>query len=197
MVKSGALGRILHMDANVSHDLFRRMAPSNWRLDPVHAPAGMMTAVGIHLTDLFIDFAGAAREVRARPARMVLEPPAEDLVAASIDFKSGARASLTSLSVTPYYGRFTVFGDAGWVELVHEANVDQNKPTILTHETGLGRDSRTYPAIDTVTLNFEAWADAVAGKAPYRFTPEQLIENIRLFEAIVRSSRQGGAPIAL
>ncbi len=197
LVKSGALGKILHMDANVSHDLFRRMDPSNWRLDPTHAPAGMMTAVGIHLTDLFIDFAGPAREVRARTARMVLAPPAEDYVAASIDFVSGARATLTSLSTTPYYGRFAVFGDAGWVELVHEGNVDQNKPTILTHDDGRGRRTATFAAIDTVTLNLESWADAIAGRAPYRFAPEQMLENIRLFEAIVTSARQGGAAVTL
>jgi predicted dehydrogenase len=197
LVKSGALGKILHMDANVSHDLFRRMAPSNWRLDPAHAPAGMMTAVGIHLTDLFIDFAGPVREVRAMTARMVLAPPAEDYVTAHIDFVSGTRATLTSLSTTPYYGRFTVFGDQGWAELVHEANVDKNKPTILTADDGTGRRSKSFEAIDTVTLNLDSWADAVAGRAPYRFTPEQMIENVRLFEAIVQSSRQSGTAVAL
>jgi predicted dehydrogenase len=197
LIKSGALGRILHMDANVSHDLFTRLDASNWRLDPTHAPAGMMTAVGIHLTDLFIDFVGPAREVRAQTARMVFQPPAEDFICASFEFKSGTRATLTSLSATPFYGRFTVFGDEGWVELVHEANVDKYKPTILTHQGGGTRRTVVHDAIDTVTLNFEAWADAVAGGVPYRFTGDQLIENIRLFEAIVKSSRQGGAAITL
>ncbi len=50
-----------------------------------------------------------------------------------------------------------------------------------------------YEATDTVTQNFEAWADAVEGEAPYRFTSEELVDNIRLFEAIVTSSRNDGA----
>ena len=31
LFESGALGRVLHMDANVSHNNFRKMDPSNWR----------------------------------------------------------------------------------------------------------------------------------------------------------------------
>jgi hypothetical protein len=35
--------------------------------------------------------------------------------------------------------------------------------------------------------------DAVEGRAPYRFTNQELVENIRVFEAIVKSSRNNGA----
>jgi predicted dehydrogenase len=83
------------------------------------------------------------------------------------------------------------------VEITSEANVDQGKPTILTRSIGGERSTQIFQATDTVTANFEAWADAVAGRKPYRFTSEQLLENIRLFEAIVTSSRQGGQAIAL
>jgi predicted dehydrogenase len=197
IVGGGELGRLLFIDANVSHDLFRRLDRANWRLSGTHAPAGMMTAIGIHLTDLFVHLAGPAAEVRARTASLVFEPPAEDFVAAGIVFRSGARAAVTALSSTPYYGRFTVFGDKGWVEVVSEANVDQGKPTIMTRTDGAGRSTRTYQAVDTVRANFEAWADAVAGHAPYRFTDDELLENIRIFEAIVTSARRDGAAIAL
>lgn len=192
LVDDGALGKILLFEANVSHDNFRRLGADNWRLSVSSAPAGMMTAVGIHMTDLFIRLAGPADEVRATTASMIFTPPAEDFMSASIGFKSGARANLTSLSITPFYGRFTFFGDAGWVEIISEANVDQGKETHLTRVNSKGRHHTSYNATDTVTENFEAWADAVEGKAPYRFTDEQLIENVRLFEGIVKSSRNDG-----
>ncbi len=193
LIKAGALGKLLYMDANVSHDLLRSLDSSNWRLAPAHAPAGLMTGVGVHLTDLFVSFAGPASEVRAQTARMAFSPPAEDFVATSIRFKSGVRATMTSLSCTPFYGRFTAYGDAGWAEVVSEANVDQGKPTKLTRGDGSGRRTVVYEAVDTLILNFEAWAEAVEGRTPYRFSSEQLLENIRLFEAIVESSRNGGA----
>lgn len=197
LVSEGALGKILLMDANVSHDNFRRLAKDNWRLNPESAPAGMMTAVGIHMTDLFIKLAGPPQEVRARSARLIFQPPAEDFVSADILFRSGAVGSLTALSITPFYARFTIYGDAGWVEVTSEANVDQGKPTILTHVDHKGRRSIVYEAADTVTQNFEAWADAVQGKTSYRFTDDELIENIRIFEAIVKSTRLNGAAVSL
>jgi predicted dehydrogenase len=195
IIHGGEIGRLLLLDANVSHDLFRSIDRSNWRLNSAHAPAGMMTAVGIHLTDLFVHFAGAPAEVRARTATMVFDPPAEDFVTAGIVFKSGVRASLTSLSATPFYGRFTAYGDQGWVEIVSEANVDKGKPTILTRNDRNGRRSVTYQANDTVLANFEAWADAVEKKKPYRFSVDELLQNIVLFEGIVTSARQGGIPV--
>jgi predicted dehydrogenase len=193
MVDAGTLGKLLFFDCNVSHDNFRRLAKDNWRLSPAGAPAGMMTAVGIHHTDLFINIAGAAAEVSARSARMIFDPPAEDFVTVGIVFKSGVRASFSSLSITPFYGRFALYGDKGWVEIVSLANVDQGKPTILTHGDHDGRRTVSYDDTDTVTKNFEAWAGAVEGRGTYRFTDAELIENIRLFEAIVTSTRNDGA----
>jgi predicted dehydrogenase len=197
LIRTGALGRLLHMDANVSHDLFRKVDSSNWRLNSAHAPAGMMTAVGVHLTDLFVVFAGPPAEVRAQTATLVFQPPAEDFVTANVIFKSGVHASITLLSATPFYGRLTVFGDAGWVEVVSAANVDQGKPTTLTHSIGGVRESVVYDAVNTVRMNFDDWAEAVEGRKPYRFTGEQLLENIRIFESIVESSRHGGRAITL
>ena len=170
---------------------------ANWRLSPESAPAGMMTAVGIHMTDLFVKLAGPAKEVRARSARFIFQPPAEDFVSADVLFKSGAVGAFRSLSITPFYARFTIYGDVGWVEVISEANVDQGKPTTLTHVDHKGRRSFVYEATDTVTQNFEAWADAIEGKTPYRFTDDELVENIRVFEAIVKSTRRHGAAESL
>jgi predicted dehydrogenase len=194
MIAAGKLGKILLFETNISHDLFRKLATNNWRLSSTNAPAGMMTAVGIHLTDFMIQYVGAPAEVRARTASLIFEPPAVDFVSADITFKSGARAVYTSLSTTPYHGRFTAYGDIGWANIEMIANVDQGKPAILTWKIGSERNVVEYQDIDTVRLNFESWANAVAGRETYRFTRDQLIDNIRLFEAIVTSSNNDGAP---
>jgi len=65
-----------------------------------------------------------------------------------VTFKSGVRARF---SITPFYGRFVLFGDKGWVEIVSLANVDQRKPTILTHGDHNGRREVSYEDTDTVT----------------------------------------------
>jgi len=47
-----------------------------------------------------------------------------------------------------------------------------------------------------VRANFEAWADAVEGGTPYRFTTEQLLANIRILDGVTRSAAQDGRPVA-
>ncbi|MCC7346896.1 MAG: Gfo/Idh/MocA family oxidoreductase [Variibacter sp.] len=197
LAASGALGRIMHIDANVSHDLFRAMDQTNWRLSRENAPAGAMTALGIHLTDLCIALAGAPARVLARTARHVFAPPADDFVAVDIGFANGVSARVTCLSATKFYGRFTVYGDQGWVEVQEAANVDQGKPSTLVHASATGRAAQEFAATNTVLRNFEAWADAIEARAPYRFTPAQLLANVRVLEAVVRSAEADGAAQSL
>jgi predicted dehydrogenase len=198
LATSGALGRLLHMDANVSHNNFRKIDPSNWRRDPKHAPAGAWTALGIHLGDMFVSLAGKPTRVAARTASQVFPAPSEDFVSAGIDFANGARGRITCLSTPPFYARFTLLCEQGWVEVQEGGNVDQGIPSSFVHASLDGtRQTRSYDHADTVRMNFEAWADAVEGRAPYRFTTDELIGNIRILDAVVRSAAADGKPIAL
>ena len=131
LFESGALGRVLHMDANVSHNNFRKMDPSNWRRDPRQAPAGAWTALGIHLGDMFVSLAGKPVRVTARTASQIFPAPGEDFVSAEIDFENGARGRITCLSTPPFYGRFTLVCDQGWVEVQEGGNVDKGVPSSL------------------------------------------------------------------
>ena len=71
LFETGALGKLLHMDANVSHSNFRNIDPANWRRDPRHAPAGAWTALGIHLGDMFVSLADRPVRVAARTASQI------------------------------------------------------------------------------------------------------------------------------
>jgi predicted dehydrogenase len=198
LFESGALGRILHMDANVSHNNFRKMDPANWRRDPKHAPAGAWTALGIHLGDMFVSLAGQPARVAACTASQIFPAPSEDFVSAEINFAGGARGRITCLSTPPFYGRFTLVCDQGWVEVQEGGNVDKGIPSSFVHCGPDGnRQTRSYDHANTVRMNFEAWADAVEGRAPYRFSTEQLLANIRILDAVTRSAAAAGKPITL
>ena len=199
MVRNGELGKILHVEANVSHDLFRKLDASNWRLNQQHAPAGMLTAVGIHVTDMFVSMVGPAESVNCSVDTLIFNPPAKDYMSASIKFRSGARGLITCLSATPFYGRITVFGDQGWIELVSKGNVDKGLPTIFTYckDTTEPREEISYEANDAVSLNFESWRQAALTGSCYPFAHEELLENIKLFEALVQSGNQGGKTVEI
>jgi len=195
---SGTLGCVLHMDANVSHNNFRKMDPSNWRRDARHAPAGAWTALGIHLGDMFVSLAGKPVRVAARTASQIFPVPSEDFVSAEIDFENGARGRITCLSTPPFYGRFTLVCDQGWVETQEGGNVDKGIPSSFVHCGPDGvRQIRRYEHTNTVRMNFEAWANAIEGRAPYRFTNDQLLANIRILDAVTRSAAANGTPVSI
>jgi predicted dehydrogenase len=174
------------------------MDPSNWRRDPKHAPAGAWTALGIHLGDMFVSLAGTPTRIAARAASQIFPSPSEDFVSADIDFENGARGRITCLSTPPFYGRFTLVCDQGWVEVQEGGNVDKGIPSSFVHCGPDGnRVARNYDHTNTVRMNFEAWADAIEGRAPYRFSTAQLLGNIRILDAVTRSAAADGKPITL
>lgn len=195
LFESGALGRVLHMDANVSHNNFRKIDPSNWRRDARHAPAGAWTALGIHLGDMFVSLAGRPVRVAARTASQIFPAPSEDFVSAEIDFENGARGRITCLSTPPFYGRFTLVCDQGLVETQEGGNVDKGIPSSFVHCAPDGsRQTRSYDHANTVRMNFEAWANAIGPRALPLFN-EQLLDNIRILDAVTRSAAADGKPI--
>ena len=90
----------------------------------------------------------------------------------------------------------TLIGGQGWVEVQEGGNVDKGIPSSFVYCGPDGRrQTRNYDHINTVQLNFEAWADAVEGRAPYRFATEHLLANIRILDAVVRSAAADGKPV--
>ena len=171
---------------------------SSWRLNATDAPAGAMTALGIHVTDLFISFVGRPKSVQAKTAKVLETVVGVDHVSAQIDFVSGATAALTCLSSTPFHGRIAVYGTRGWIEVRENGNVDKGLPAdVVTVDPEGMRTTRSYPATNTVLANFESWAQAALGRGTYRFTHEQLLDNIRVLEAIVSSAADGSKRVAL
>jgi predicted dehydrogenase len=197
-VKAGELGQILHVEANVSHNLFAKMDASNWRVQDQDAPAGALTALGVHLTDFFISLLGCPTHVRAKTGRVLKGAVGKDQVIVQLDFAQGVTGSVTCLSTTPFHGRITVFGSLGWVEVKENGNVDWGLPTDMTITNQEAKRSyQTFQASNVVLKNFEAWADAVAGISTYRYTPEQILNNIQVLEAIVYSSNHDAALVTL
>ena len=195
MSSSGELGELLHLECNWSHDLFARAGtPDTWRRDPSQAPAGTLTALGVHITDYFQSVAGRVAEVRAVTSHRSERFSGDDVIVVQMQFVSGVTGVLTNLASTPFYSRVSVFGDKGWVEAREWSNVDIPEPALLTWQ-GADREihTRTFASSNTVQANVEAWALAAMGRGEYRFTPDQLVHNIEILEAIIDSATSGEA----
>ena len=197
LLRAGALGTVMHIEANFSHDKLANVPKGDWRTSPRDAPAAGMTAMGIHLTDLFVDLIGPVSEAFAATASRVAYPDTGDVVSALLRFESGATGYLNAILVTPHYLGLTVFGSEAWAEITNATHPDTPGPSTLVvqHRDGR-RETRTYDWVDTVRLNHEAFARAIAGGAPYPFTDTQKIANIAALEAICRSAATN-APVAI
>lgn len=192
MVTSGELGTLLHIESNWSHNLFMGQTTSAWRQDPAQAPAGTLTALGVHITDLLQSIGGRVNEVRAVTAHRSADFPSDDVLTVQFQFATGVTGVMSSLATTPFHGRLSFFGDRGWVEVWETSNVDIPDPALLTWR-GIDNEihTRAYAATDTVGANLDQWATAALGLGSYRFTDDELVHNIEILEAIVRSARSG------
>jgi predicted dehydrogenase len=107
---SGALGRLHQIEANFSHDKFLELDRDNWRLKADQAPAGGMTATGIHLLDLSVRLMGPAESVLCICEKLSSDLPNGDTVAAYIKFKGGGTSYVSASLANPFMSRFTVYG---------------------------------------------------------------------------------------
>ena len=193
-VRSGDLGRPLQVEANFSQDKFLGMAADNWRMTEREAPAGPLTATGIHLLDLSVGVFGPAQQVFASVRQLGSELSNGDTLAMLVTFKGGGHALISAILATPFVGRFAVYCSRGWVEVRDRAHPESPQGWTLT-ECVRGSDpvSRDYPAASSVLANLEAFARAAQGIEPYPVSRAEMIANISALEAVIRSTGSGVA----
>ena len=193
MADAGELGTILHMEAHWSHDRWLNMAADNWRGSKEEAPAAGWTGMGVHLSDMMLSLAGQVVEVQAHTAKRILAIPTGDVVSAHFRFADGTTAHIAALSATPDYARFAVFGSHAWIEARETQHVDPGGTThfYVRRRGDAEQTRRDFEPASPVRAGYEHWADAVAGRATYRFTNEQRLGNVAILEAVVRSAESG------
>lgn len=191
LADSGELGRVLQIEANFSHDKFLSLSSDNWRLQPDHAPAGGMTATGIHLTDLAVKLMGPAKEVLVTCEQLASELPSGDTISALCRFHQGGTAYISASLATPFVSRFAVFGTKGWIDIRDRAHVETPEGWIVTRgQVGQPISTTEVGKAEAVLTNLEAFANAVKG-GDYPITGEDMVNNIALLEAIVRGAKSG------
>ncbi|MGH7013994.1 MAG: Gfo/Idh/MocA family protein [Stellaceae bacterium] len=192
LAKAGALGRLLQVEASFCQNKMVNLPADNWRQSPAEAPAGPLTATGIHLLDLSVSFLGAPESALCR-ARQLGSPLANgDTLGALVAFKDGGVALINAILATPFAGRFTLYGTRGWAEIRDKSHPEQ--PTGWTLTTCAADGTTTvvdYPAASSVRANLEAFADAVEGWAAYPMPQAEMIATIAALEAVVTSSTTG------
>lgn len=192
MADAGTLGRIHQIEANFSHDKFLSLDRNNWRLKADQAPAGGMTATGIHLLDLSVRLLGAADSVLCICEQLSSDLPQGDTVAAFVKFKGGGTSYVSASLANPFMSRFTVYGSKGWIDIRDKAHVEAPDGWIVTSAMARGPIiTREIGKAEPVKDNLVGFARAVRGGPSYPVTAEHLVNNIALLEAVFKSALSG------
>ncbi len=183
LADSGELGPLLHVEGNFSNEVAAGFTA--WRGAPGESPAGGMTGTGIHTLDALVRIAGPVRRVRAQLQTLKPDPDPWDSLSVLLEFASGVGGTLAAVRSTPIFLRIQAFGRHGSVEAI-------GRNELILRKSGTEPERRKYPATDSVRVNLEAFADAVAGVAPYPVSPDQILAVNDAFVAIVESAAAGG-----
>jgi predicted dehydrogenase len=133
LARSGALGTLLQIEANFSQDKFLALAADNWRLSAKEAPAGPLTATGIHLVDLSVSLMGPVESVCASVQQLGSQLANGDTLAVLARFKGGGHSLISAILATPFDGRVAVYGSKGWAEVRDKAHPEA--PQDARHRT--------------------------------------------------------------
>ena len=185
-IRAGHIGDVLHVEAAHSGPTGYGLKPDTWRSARAEAPAGGMTARGVHTLDSIIQIGGLVQSVyafsdnRKLPAGVDMD----DTTTMLLKFANGVTGYLSALFTTAELYRVHVFGSKGWLELRGDSDL------VFRGLQG-APEKIALPTVDKEKLELEAFADAVEQKKPYMVPPEEAVNGVAVLEAIVASAAKG------
>ena len=185
MANEGELGKVLHLEAHFSNEV--AATHSEWRNSSEESPAGGMTGTGVHMLDAMVALAGPVRRVEALLLSHKPPPDPLDSLSTVLEFASGVSGTLAMLRSTPGYFRLHAFGREASAEALFRTD-------LVVRRSGKEPQHLSLPPVDTVHANLEAFADAVAGRAPYPIPTSDMLATVAAFEAITEAAASGLPP---
>jgi len=190
-IADGRLGAVSHCESAQTSPTGLTMSPDYWRSDPQEAPAGAMTATGVHNLDALISLFGRIDEVYCTSLRRIM-PRLEDTTTVVLGFANGISATLyCSLITAPSY-RFAVYGTKGSVELATSELefrfTPVTQPPTTGRHTAPAPDVIHYRGFNALAAELEGFAAAITRERAYPITADEILHGVAAFEAIVRSA---------
>lgn len=183
MLHGGELGKLQHIEANISVPVAFKPDLPDWRKNPEQIPAGGMTPLGVHHVDTIRYLGGPIRSVSAISKRVFATLDVDDVTAMIFELESGPLAYLVTLLATAGVNTVTLYGSdaAAWSE--------EDGTRLFVQKRG--EPSRTeipVTTIDTVADEMGEFADCIrTGREP-ETGAEAAIPVVDVLEAIVKSA---------
>jgi predicted dehydrogenase len=192
MIEDGSLGTLHLLEGH-----FSRVMPVDptrpWREDPNEAPAGAMTALGVHMVDNLLYLAGEfPQRLTAFSTHIGQASTLDHMTTMQMEFPSGAVGVLTTSLRLPRLITCTAHGSQmiGWSE------ADGTRCFTL-HD---GNESRTELAVrpsNPMVENVAHFVDCIRTATAPETGGSEGTAVVRILEAMTLSATQNGAPVEL
>jgi predicted dehydrogenase len=182
-VARGELGTILHVEGHNSNENSQSVT-AGWRLSPLESPGGGLTGAGLHVLDAFVGMLGPVRRVFAQLNSREQGPPPLDTTLLALDFVNGVTGTLATVRATPSFWRVHVFGTNGSAEVLDEV-------TMILRKSGSVPQRTSYPAIDVLRAELDAFAELIEHKRPFPVPEADVLATLSAFEAALQSISSG------
>jgi predicted dehydrogenase len=115
----------------------------------------------------------------------------------SLRFPGGRLATLEASFISALQQTYTVVGSKGAIELPHDAFIPWEKEAVFTlrsqdQEAG---ERHLTPGVDEYQLMVEHFTQAILGKTPLAFPPEESVRNMQVLDALAEAAQTGGSVI--
>lgn len=189
MIEAGELGTILQVDGHFSKPIgFDPKRP--WRNDPSEAPAGAMTALGVHTADDLMYLVGPIRRLWALSGSTLLDTNLDDAGSVLLEFESGIQGTMRMAMSTPTVATVSVFGTKG------AARSEDDGHRLFTTSLPDDRwEEHPVEPVDGVAANLAAFAESVRTGAQPETDGLAALRVVAVMEGIVASAAAGGAAV--
>ena len=177
------IGKILHIDSNFSAPGALNYKKKFWRSNKKESPGGAIAGLGIHMIDLMCYFGGKVRSVQSLVKRYAVKVNIDDTTSALFELNN-CTGNLTTIFACPYTSTFNIFG----TNMNIFSKVDKNKIKIVKKNGSVQKINLANK--DTLFLELQEFASSCNNKKKYRIKNSEAAHNVKVMEAIVKSSKK-------
>ena len=183
LINQKKIGKILHIDANFSASGALNYKKKFWRANRKESPGGAIAGLGIHMIDLICYFGGKVKSVQSLVKKYAVNVNIDDTTSAIFEMQNNCTANLNTIFACPYTTTFNIFA----TNMNIFSDVDKNKIKIV-HKNGKIQKIK-LKSKNTLSLELNEFADSCNNKKKYRINNTEAAHNVKIMEAIVKSSK--------
>ena len=185
-IDSGAFGKLVNAEANISRDRLGKIDLSSWRYTAEGMPGGVMLQIGIHYVDVLEYLLGPVKAVSAMLAQLVLPGDNADVASVVMEHANGALSTVNAsyASASEHYV-MNIYGK--------EANAyyDRHQGLRFLKRGSECSETVSVPKTDAIVEELEEFARAVRGEGRPEMSGERATASLAVIRAGILSAREG------